>query len=95
MPFAHKIVLHCTGGDHASLDQLVEQFISDEVKLVCAVGESCELVEDIIDELVVGDGSDQNRFIVTSAHPGESLDEVVAFARGWSEPSGEPQIVQL
>jgi len=28
---------------------------------------------------VVGDGSDEDRFVVTSAHAGESLDEVYAF----------------
>jgi hypothetical protein len=33
-----------------------------------------------IDRFIGGDGSDDTRFITTSSHPDEPLDEVVAFA---------------
>lgn len=75
---------------------MVEAFIADGVALVAVAGVDCERIEDIIDELVVGNGSDTSRFILTSAHPGESLLEVVEFARSSiSEPPGEPQVVEL
>lgn len=78
------------------LDALVEQFIADEVAFVGVVGKDCSRVEDIIDELVVGDGSDQNRFILTSAHPGESVEDALEFARSlYAEYSGEVQLVAL
>jgi hypothetical protein len=69
MPYLRKVVLHCPKGYRMELDALVEQFIVDGVAFVGVVGEDCSRVEDIIDELVVGDGSDQSRFILTSAHP--------------------------
>ena len=59
------------------------------------VGKDCALIEDIIDEIVVGDGSDNTRFILTSSHPGESLEEVLQFAHIVTEGTGEPQLVEL
>ncbi len=96
MAFAQKIVLHCPTGYHLGLEHIVEQFIADGVKFIGVVGADCSRVEDIIDELVVGDGSDTTRFILTSSHPGESLKEALEFARSLSaEYSGEPQVVEL
>ena len=56
VPYAKKIVLYCPHGYHPRLDGLVEDFIRDGVIFVGVVGEDCARVEDIIDELVVGDG---------------------------------------
>jgi hypothetical protein len=78
------------------LDAMVEQFVADGVKFVAVAGSDCSRVEDIIDELVAGDGSNESRFILTSSHPGAPLVDVIEFARtAISEPSGEPQIVEL
>jgi len=96
MPYLRKVVLHCPKGYRMELDALVEQFIADGVAYVGVVGEDCSRVEDIIDELVVGDGSDQSRFILTSAHPGESVEEALEYARSlYAEYSGEVQLVEL
>jgi hypothetical protein len=78
------------------LDQLVEQFIADGVKFVGVVGHDCQLVEDLIDELVVGDGSDPRRFLLTSSHPGESVEEALGFARQLAgDYAGDAQVVVL
>lgn len=96
MPFAPKVVLHCPTGYHAALDGLVEQFLACGVKFVAVVGHDCERVEDIIDELVVGDGSIPARVLLTSSHPGESVADAVEFAGSLSgEHSGEVQVVEL
>jgi hypothetical protein len=79
MPHPRKIVLHCPRGYDPRLNTLVEDFIRDGVRLIAVVGEDCERIEDIIDELVVGDGS-RDYDLLTSSHPGESLEAVVAFA---------------
>lgn len=50
--------------------------------LVCVVGDDCQRVEDVIDELIVGDGSDETRSLITTSHPDESLKAVREFARG-------------
>ena len=60
---------------------MVEDFIRDGVMFVGVVGEDCSRVEDIIDELVVGDGT-RDYDLLTSSHPNETVDEVVQFAQG-------------
>ena len=95
MPYPAKIVLHAPPPHSHALEEFVQACILDEVALVCVVGEQCQLVEDIIDELVVGDGSDERRFITMTSHPDQSLAEVIAFASAWPEPEGEPQEVRL
>jgi hypothetical protein len=95
MSYAQKIVIHSKSGATNALEALVEQFISDGVRFVAVAGKDCALMEDIIDEIVVGDGSDNTRFILTSSHPGESLEEVMQFARIITEGTGEPQLIEL
>lgn len=96
MTYAPKIVLHCPYGYVAGLDSLIEQFLADGVQFVGVVGEDCARVEDIIDEIVVGDGADPTRFILTSSHPGESVAEVVQFASILSTVGeGDAQVVLL
>jgi hypothetical protein len=94
--YEKKIVLHCSSGDKPALDQMVEDFLNDGVLFVGVVGKDCEKVEDIIDELVVGDASRPGRFILTSSHPDESLADVVEFAESLSaDYPGKVQIVEL
>jgi hypothetical protein len=96
MAYLQKVVLHCPAGYKRELDDLLERFIADGVKFVGVVGEDCSRVEDIIDELVVGDGSDQQRFILTSFHDGETVAEALEFARSLTgEYAGEVQLVEL
>jgi hypothetical protein len=47
---------------------------------VCVIGNDCARVEDVIDELVVGDGSDPSRFLNTTSHLSASIGEVREFA---------------
>ena len=97
MTFARKIVLHCPRGYRSDLEELVERFVADGVSFVGVVGEDCSRIEDIIDELVVGDGSDRRRFILTAAHPGESIEDAVDSARSLAgEHAGsEVEVVEL
>ena len=71
--YSKTIVLHCPTSYNAQLDDLVERLITDGVKFIGVVGEDCARVEDIIDELAVGDGADPTPLILTSAHPGKSV----------------------
>jgi hypothetical protein len=95
MTFARKIVLNCPRGYEPRLDALVEDFIRDGVLFFGVVGTDCERVEDIIDELVVGDGS-RDYDLLTSSHPGVSLDDAIGFARALTgEFGGEVQVLEL
>lgn len=79
MPHPKKIILHCRNGYTPQLDALVEEFIRVGVLFVGVVGKDCARVEDIIDEILVGDGS-RDYHLLTSSHPDESLEEVIQFA---------------
>jgi hypothetical protein len=52
-------------------------------------------VEDVIDEIVLEWGADDNRFIITTSHSDQTLNDVLQFARRWSEPNDPPQEVRL
>ena len=96
MAYAAKIVLNCRSHRRPDLEPLVETFIRDGVKFVGVPGVDAAHVEDLIDELVVGDGSDPDRFILTSNHEDTSLDEAVEFARNLTgEYAGGVQIVDV
>ena len=77
------------------LEPLVEEFIKAGVIFVAVVGKDCTKVEEIIDELVVGDGS-RAYDLLTSNHPNESVDEALEFARSLSlNFAGPVQLVTL
>ena len=96
MGYAKKIVLNSPRGYHEELDGLIEKFISDGVIFVGVVGVDCSRVEDIIDQLVVGDGTHEERSLLTSSHPGESVEQALEFANSLTGGfAGEVQIVQL
>ncbi len=96
MTYGQKIVLHCPTGYKPELDGVVEEFIRDGVVFVGVVGKGCGRIEDIIDELIVGDGSDESHFILTSSHPAKTVNEVVGFANILTlKYEGETQVVVL
>jgi hypothetical protein len=98
MQYAQKIILHAPPWDSPKLEAFVEKCIQDKVVLVCVIGNDCARVEDVIDELVVGDGSDPNRFLNTTSHPGESIAKVREFAEAWTldvDPTSLVQEVRL
>ncbi len=79
------------------LEPFVEVCLMDGVALIAVWGEGCGAIEDLIDEIVVGDGSDDSRYITTSAHEGETLEEVIEFARTWVTEQGRhgAEVVRL
>jgi hypothetical protein len=94
-PYRKKVVLHTPNGYCAALDALVAEFIKDGVIFVGVVGQDCSKVEDIIDEICVGDGSKPYEML-TSSHPEESLEQAVIFARSLTgDFSGDVEIVEL
>jgi hypothetical protein len=84
MSLPARIVLHSPVADQTALGPFVEQCLADGVCLVAIFGEGAEALEEEIDWLVIGDGADKSRFLVTSAHPGESVERVIEFASLWT-----------
>ncbi len=96
MKLAPRIVLQLPLGNPDALGPFVEDCLRDLVTLIAVVGEDATAVEDLIDGFVVGDGSDRSRFIVTSQHEGETLEEAMTFAAAFDAGGGETvQLVRL
>lgn len=86
------IVLHTPLADPTTLGPFVEDCLKQGTKLIAVVGEGAEVIEDTIDEIVVGDGSQEGRFIVTSSHPDEPLEDVLTFAASWDGGSAVREV---
>jgi hypothetical protein len=89
MKFARKLILHSPVSDEGLLDPFVEQCLRDGVSLLAIAGPGSSRLEDIVDEIVVGDGSDPNRSLCTTAHPDEPLEDVLNMAKAWDAGSGD------
>ncbi|MBS0241957.1 MAG: hypothetical protein JSS20_07250 [Proteobacteria bacterium] len=105
MAYASRVVLISRSGPTARLERLVEDFLRDRVGLVAVAGVDCQLIEDTIDEIVVGNGTDDSRFLITLSHPGSTIEDVLEFVRNFGSfygstderevLSGEPDLVEL
>jgi len=78
------IVLISPLSDPNRLEPFVEHCLNDRVSLICVIGNDCQKIEDLIDDLIIGNGSEDDRFITTTSHPNETLEDVIEFAEGWS-----------
>jgi hypothetical protein len=95
MTYLAKVVLHCPNGLHGGLEPLVRAFIRDRVTFVAVAGKDVALIEDIIDETRVGDGT-QPYTMLTSSHPDEPVSAVVSFAESLSlEFAGPVEVVEF
>jgi len=96
VPYAPRIVLHSLSGAPQGIEALIEAFLKDGVKFVGVVGKNAAHIEDLVDEVVAGDGTDDSRFLLTSSHEGETLEEAVEFAHNLSNEYGNGlQIVEV
>ncbi len=97
MSHPKKIVLHCSQGYQPRVDTLVSEFIRDGVSFVGVVDQDCARVEDIIDELVVGDGTRKPCFMLTSSHPDETVADAVKFAESLTgeEYAGDVRVIEV
>lgn len=96
MTYAAKIVLHCPRGYDPRLEDMVRQFVRAGVKFIGVVGQDCSRIEDIVDDIVVGEGDDCGRFILTSSHEGETVEDAMEFAYLLgTEFEGEVQLIEI
>ena len=79
----------------SALEYSIEEFIQDGAVLVGVVGPECSRVENLIDDIVVGD-DERDYFMLTSSHPDASVDDAIRFARSLTgEYEWEAQRVEL
>jgi hypothetical protein len=94
MAYLSKIVLQLPLSNPHVLPEFVETCLRDKVSLIAVWGPGCSAMEDQIDALVIGDGSDGRRFVCTTAHEGETLEDVIEFAETY-DGGGAVQLVSL
>lgn len=84
-----KLVLISKSGYRSKHDAFLVSLLDEGYELFCVVGKDCELWEEIMDEVAVGDGTN-SRYITTTSHPDESVEAVISFAESWPTeyPSG-------
>lgn len=88
-----KIILHSLQGYRADLQPLVADWIREGVKYVGVVGVDAAEIEEAIDELCVGDGSNPY-FMLTASHgPSETLADAVFLAEQLSAGLDSPSTV--
>jgi hypothetical protein len=96
MPYKKFVLLYLTSEDPLNLEEIVESFLRHGVRFVGVVGRNASYIEDLIDEIIIGDGSDPDRFILTSSHESESFEEAFEFAKMLSgDLDGGVQVIEI
>ena len=96
-----KVVLVSHGGYRPEHDALLGELLERRIEIFCAVGKDCRQWEDSMDALVTGPVGDTAHFVLTTSHPDESVDQVVAFARllhvegGATEKVSDVEIIEI
>lgn len=79
----YKFVLISESGYSKEHDKLLLNLLDQGYELFCVVGKDCEVWEEIMDALSVGDRS-KPRYITTTSHPEKSIEDVIEFAKLFS-----------
>jgi hypothetical protein len=77
-----KIVLHSVSGYTPAQDTLLTSILDKGLGLFCTFGKDCGRWEDAMDSLCEQRGGRALQ-VVTTSHPGETKDDVMAFAHQW------------
>ncbi len=90
-----RFVLISESGYSSQHDQFLATLLDEGYELFSVVGKDCELWEEIMDEIAVGNGSNV-RYITTTSHVGETVEDVIEFAKNWStEKSSGVKVVSI
>lgn len=85
MKHSGKVVVVSSSGYAPDRDDaLLKKFIESKTQLCCFAGLDAEEWEEALDWLCIGADGQAAHFIVTTAHPNESVDEVIEFAEMFS-----------
>ena len=90
MPYGRKLILHVPVSDEALLVPFVEQCLIDGVSLVAVFGQGGARIEEVIDWIAVGEGTDDSRFLCTTSHENEPFEDVLNMAETWELERGDP-----
>ncbi|MBL8650447.1 MAG: hypothetical protein JNL35_08600 [Sphingopyxis sp.] len=60
------------------------------MSLLAIIGPGSPELEEKIDWMVVGEGDDPSRFLCTTSHPDESLEDVINLVECWEMERNDP-----
>lgn len=75
-PFILLVAADASGGDKAQIRRFAADAIRSGCAYICAWGEECEVVHDVVDEEAIASG----RFVSSTWHADESLASALYFA---------------
>ena len=91
-----KIVLHSVSGYRPEFDALVADWIQSGVTYAGIVGVDASRLEDVIDELCVGDGTEPYFMLTASHRADERLGHAIALAEQLTgEFAGPVKVVEF
>ena len=83
-----KFILHSPLSDETCLKAFVEKCLTENASLIAVVGLGSAKLEELIDEIIVGNGEDRSRFVCTTSHPNETFEDVLSFVTAWNADEG-------
>jgi hypothetical protein len=92
------IVLKSSRPYSSEYDPLLIGFIEQGIDLFAVTGVDCEEWEEAMDWICVDldiSGKLPDAFCNTTSHPGQSLEEVIAFAKQWCSLNGWPEQISV
>jgi hypothetical protein len=93
---ARKVILCVSDPVAEGLDALVAQWQRDRIAWIAVVGPNCAEVEHRIKAFLAADVANRARFVMTSAHPTETLEDVIDFMLSLvGEYEGDAAIVEM
>lgn len=87
MPPSPKYILHCPLVESNRLEEFVESCLLENGSLIAVFGEGCAKIEDVIDDIIIKYGYNNQRFICTTSHPNEDFNDVLSFVTSWEADS--------
>jgi len=95
MAYLPIIILNAPPHNSVKLAAFVSECVRSQVRLVCVVGPDCERVHDVIDELIVGDGSSTDGYdLITTWHTDETIAQVRKFSEQFASANAIPCAIQ-
>ena len=95
MDTPRKIVLHSLGGSRSKLPGLVSAWMAQGVGYVGVVGEDAAAIEDEIDWLCIGDGTNSYSMLTAAHECGETLQDAIQLAEQITTVAGTVAVVEL
>ena len=95
MTNALRVVLVSHNGYNPQHDELLQRLIDRRIQLFCSVGKDCERWEEAMDWLCIGADGQGTFIVLTTSHPDETAEEVIAFAQSLDLDTADSDAIEV